>query len=472
MAKHMVISLHGIRTYGRWQERLGDLLHGHEKSIEYHAYTYGYFSVVAFLIPPIRWLVVRNFRKSLLQLCHREVDARVDLVAHSFGTHIIAWAIFKLPSYLRPRIHTIILAGSVLKPAFPWADLINAKDVYRVINDCGLSDTVLLLNQLTVLFTGMAGRVGIAGLTNNRLVNRFFRGGHSLYFVDASGRQSDEFMQRYWEPLLCNADPIQIVDERTDPTAWDGVVRTIVQNSEPLKLLAYIAILITPIFVYRNLYVEAVKERKAAFDQRHEADVARVLAITQRDAALHTLEWAINETAHLPYDWSTFPDDSPGLRLMSGLVMRLRASKFRGKLRIEGNVGVFCYRRRPHSTILDTPSTLKMCNEGGYSRETEIVLGERYAQSIRRILEPLITPGDGIEVTTVSHATERPLYCVPPEGTTITPLEWNEIAQLNNGVRIVLTPEGETEAETEYSCIPFVPRGNAGSAAETTESTK
>jgi hypothetical protein len=115
-SKHIVVSIHGIRTYGSWQERLGALLRSHDESIEYHAYTYGYFSIFAFLIPPIRWLVVRNFRRTLLQLCHDNPGARIDLVAHSFGTHICAWSI--VPGALRPHIHTIILAGSVLKPQF------------------------------------------------------------------------------------------------------------------------------------------------------------------------------------------------------------------------------------------------------------------------------------------------------------------------------------------------------------------
>lgn len=52
----------------------------------------------------------------------------------------------------------MILAGSVLKPGFPWKDLVG-ESVHRVVNECGIRDNVLLLllNQLAVLFTGMAG---------------------------------------------------------------------------------------------------------------------------------------------------------------------------------------------------------------------------------------------------------------------------------------------------------------------------
>lgn len=51
----------------------------------------------------------------------------------------------------------MILAGSVLKPGFLWKDLVG-ESVHRVVNECGIRDNVLLLlNQLAVLFTGMAG---------------------------------------------------------------------------------------------------------------------------------------------------------------------------------------------------------------------------------------------------------------------------------------------------------------------------
>jgi hypothetical protein len=122
--RHQVITVHGIRTFGEWQDRLGKLLEQAEPGISVHHYRYGYFSVVAFMVPLLRWFVVRKFRDDLRDLLRRDPEARVDLVGHSFGTHLIAHALRGLHSEgLNFRIHTVLLAGSVLKVDFPRRSL-------------------------------------------------------------------------------------------------------------------------------------------------------------------------------------------------------------------------------------------------------------------------------------------------------------------------------------------------------------
>ena len=58
------------------------------------------------------------------------------------------------------KIHTIILAGSVLKPGFPWRDLLGVS-VERVINDCGIHDKDSLIEPThsTVYRNGGSGGV-------------------------------------------------------------------------------------------------------------------------------------------------------------------------------------------------------------------------------------------------------------------------------------------------------------------------
>jgi hypothetical protein len=180
--RHLIVTIHGIRTYGEWQERLERIcLAASAKEsgeIEFRHYRYGYFSSLAFIIPLLRWLVIRRFRRELMHLAQSETWGRIDLVGHSFGTHALAWAIYGLPRDRRPKIHTIILAGSVLKTHFPWRNLVGTS-VNRVINDCGSRDAVLLLSQFWVLFTGMAGRTGFAGATGKQFRNRVSVFGHS-----------------------------------------------------------------------------------------------------------------------------------------------------------------------------------------------------------------------------------------------------------------------------------------------------
>ena len=137
-SRHLVITVHGIRTFGHWQERIEKLLKTVEPSIDVFNYKYGYFSILAFIIPFLRWLVTRRFRRDMLLAISKGNWDRIDIVAHSFGTHLVGWGLYGIESEKRPKIHTIIMAGSVLKASFPWRDLVG-NTVGRVINECGSS---------------------------------------------------------------------------------------------------------------------------------------------------------------------------------------------------------------------------------------------------------------------------------------------------------------------------------------------
>ena len=92
---HLVITVHGIRTNGHWQERLEQMLKNEDpSSITVFNYKYGYFSILAFMIPFLRWLVTRRFRQDMLHEIKKENWDRIDIVAHSFGTHLVGWGLF------------------------------------------------------------------------------------------------------------------------------------------------------------------------------------------------------------------------------------------------------------------------------------------------------------------------------------------------------------------------------------------
>ena len=84
-------SIHGIRDFGKWQDNLGEILKSNldendisEEDFRYESYKYGYFSVVAFIIPIFRFLVVRKFSRKLASLLEKKWD-RVDLVGLLVG---------------------------------------------------------------------------------------------------------------------------------------------------------------------------------------------------------------------------------------------------------------------------------------------------------------------------------------------------------------------------------------------------
>jgi WD40 repeat protein len=258
----VLLTVHGIRTFGLWQERLEALL-PKEHGVKAYHYRYGYFSVISFLVPFLRWLVTRRFRQELLRITQLHPGVCIDIVAHSFGTHLVAWALLGFPKERRPRIRTIIFAGSVLKVGFSWRVLMDDGTVWRVVNDCGTKDAVLLFNQLFVLFTGMAGRVGFNGMMNaERFVNRYFAFGHSGYF-EVAGRPSDEFMRNYWLPLLMCDDVPEQIDQRGKLSTLRGLMIFLLNNAEPVKLCLYVTPLLSLSLVYHRLWLN----EKTARDQ-------------------------------------------------------------------------------------------------------------------------------------------------------------------------------------------------------------
>jgi hypothetical protein len=264
--KRLVVTVHGIRTFGQWQERLQALVQEANPAIEFVHYHYGYFSVVAFLLPPLRFLATLRFRRHLRRLRQIYPDREISIVSHSFGTHLTTWGLMGLRRGSRPRLKHLILAGSVLKTTFPWGSLLDAGSVETVVNDCGIHDSILLLSQLFVLFTGMAGRTGFSGLTGRRLVNRYFEGGHSHYFLNRAGAPHDDFLRANWVPLLAGDSPPHPADERTVRGPLQGVALTLMQVADPIKLLAYATLL--GLLAYKG-YLEP--RREAVLSQTEDA---------------------------------------------------------------------------------------------------------------------------------------------------------------------------------------------------------
>jgi len=239
--QRVILTVHGIRTFGQWQERLGKLILSANAEVRIEHYHYGYFSIIAFLVPFLRWLATRKFREELASLKQRNPNAEISVVAHSFGTHLLAWGLYGMPSRDRPKIDTVILAGSVLRSSFPWSAFLDCGAVRQVINDCGTSDHVLILSQVFVLLTGMAGRLGFNGITSTRFQNRFFTGGHSLYFL-LNGMPDDKFMTDYWVPVLAHEKAPVPYDCRLSQGPIQGVTLTLLQIADPIKLLSYVGI--------------------------------------------------------------------------------------------------------------------------------------------------------------------------------------------------------------------------------------
>ncbi|AGA31623.1 hypothetical protein [Singulisphaera acidiphila] len=273
---HLVITVHGIRTYGDWQADLKDLLEEAEPGITVLNYQFGYFSSLAFLVPPLRWLVAWRFRKFFAHaIASVPAGSRIDLVAHSFGTYLAASAVPHVPK--SHRLHTIILAGSVLRPSFPWYRYQQAGCLRRVVNECGWDDTVLVLCQSAALMMGMAGRVGFQGMVGGQFLNRYYRFGHGGYFD-----REHKLMRENWLPILTTEAPIPAIDHRPKLTHLGGARLFLMNNLQFIKVAAFAA------FVLAIVLIPVDWMRKADYQKRverfaHIARLANAVEIPGRD---------------------------------------------------------------------------------------------------------------------------------------------------------------------------------------------
>lgn len=206
------ITVHGIRTFGQWQERLKKIVQSEAEYIKFHTYKYGYFAVLFFAIPYFQKREVVKLQKTLLRLFESQPNKKFIVFAHSFGTFLIAKALAQISaSGVSLNIKTIVLCGSVLKSDFDWSFLDKYPEL-TLINECGTGDGILCLSEALVPMTGMAGRTGFYGISSDSFMNRYYSGGHSLYF------EGDGFMKANWLPLFSTAPVFSPSHQRPDPS--------------------------------------------------------------------------------------------------------------------------------------------------------------------------------------------------------------------------------------------------------------
>lgn len=240
--KAIVISLHGIRTYGHWQNELSTFIQDKTEHIEYHPFKYGFFSVIFFFIPLIRYIKSKSIIKSIKKIIDENKDKEVYIFAHSYGTYVIS-KLIELNEFDK-KINTVFFCGSVLPSSYDIHGKLSSK-VNKIVNDCAIKDYVLIINKIFIPFLGNAGRVGFEGVNNNQICNRYFKGGHSLYFNKVNNHEN--FMEKYWMPHLIDDKEFEIIDERSKNTYLSDF-------TEPIILILTLFMNITYMYLIYSTY--------------------------------------------------------------------------------------------------------------------------------------------------------------------------------------------------------------------------
>ncbi len=175
------VVIHGFNTRGPWQEDLvWRLSHIKKYAIPVYVYKYGLVRIGVTL----GFLQKRKVKKLVKQL--RDISKAADpdnsglrphVIAHSFGTWLIAHALKEHPDL---KIGRLILLGCIVRPDFDWMKLINDKQIEAILNHTAGKDIPVRFSQLFIPDSGPGGRVGFL---EEEVINiRSPEFGHSGYF--------------------------------------------------------------------------------------------------------------------------------------------------------------------------------------------------------------------------------------------------------------------------------------------------
>ncbi len=196
----LVMSIHGIRTRGKWQKEVNSQLQ--ENGFKHEILDYDFFGAMRFLIPSQRARKVDWFRGEYERRV-KEFGTVPSVIAHSFGTYLVANAIEK---YAELRFDRIILCGAIIRRDFDWDSLIRSGRVGAVLNEYGMKDIWAKIAEIFVVDAGASGAIGFD--TSSSLIYQrrrpLFQHGDFFYPLNYAEN---------WIPFLKGAEPSEYATE-------------------------------------------------------------------------------------------------------------------------------------------------------------------------------------------------------------------------------------------------------------------
>lgn len=192
-----VLVVHGMNTRGEWQEELSWLVgQTYRHMVPVAIYKYGKIQP-GVMFPSRQRALARKLEAKLIKLSEEAVRADYagvpDVIAHSFGTWLVAEALDRNENL---RIGRLILLGSVVRPNYPWQKLIDRKQIDAVLNHGATKDEWVPRAQFFIPVSGPGGKHGFAPPVTNVPATNFR---HSTYFLSDQLRG---IFEGVWQPFL------------------------------------------------------------------------------------------------------------------------------------------------------------------------------------------------------------------------------------------------------------------------------
>lgn len=261
-AKRVVITIHGIRTRGEWQKSITSEIAN--AGFIPDPWDYGRFPLLKFLLPCMRRKKIDWFRDQYFNCREKLRDTHPSVIAHSFGTYLVARAMQKYPEIVFDRI---ILCGSIIDRDYPWTDIIyQTKQCNSVLHDFGKLDLPARIAEWVVTDAGPSGVKGFTQEVAGKVIQRnHHEFGHSDYFYELNYKDR-------WIPFLNGHTPKEIIKSDHHRINWKFYVTISIAI---IFLLLIIAVLVYRYWPSKNVsnvtFVEFVSELKQAEKQGDQA---------------------------------------------------------------------------------------------------------------------------------------------------------------------------------------------------------
>lgn len=214
----------------------------------------------------------------------------------------------------------------------------------------------------------------------------------------------------------------------------------------PLLLAGALALLLAAWNI--SLHRSVTELQANAAESRHAADVATAMVdhgdiqtpetTADESKSWQNIQWALNQSLEYPFDELAL--DGNRIELVDGLINRLKAAGFTGKLVLVTHVGEFCLSGNNQSGFqLAPPDTpVDSCDFTGNPVQPTDLASAHQSLAFANYLDSL--DDDGVQLELVALPRNRTLFPYPERSDATRAEDWNRAAARNNRILIRLEP--------------------------------
>ncbi|MBU9711528.1 toll/interleukin-1 receptor domain-containing protein [Evansella tamaricis] len=165
----MLVTMHGILTNAEWNTEIAPIASSQGWIFAPYVYRNNWIDLL--FLSKRRRRIINHFRNWIFDMQMRYRDIPISIIAHSFGTFIIASYLTGFGSNIPVRFQSIILTGSIINRNFDWEKQYDEGKVIRVRNEVAANDSWVQRMPVGLLrLDPLFGRSGVNGFDQETAV--------------------------------------------------------------------------------------------------------------------------------------------------------------------------------------------------------------------------------------------------------------------------------------------------------------